>query len=93
MTMPAHHCLKPAAIALVIWATAQPMLAYAQDAATPTLSMPFGECALGQWTSNRNLDDRTSITNAARRFLDQQDRMTSASTTSSPVTYAASSAA
>lgn len=63
--MPAHHCLKPAAIALVIWATAQPMLAYAQDAATPTLSMPFGECALGQWTSNRNLDDRTSITSGS----------------------------
>ena len=34
------------------------------DAASPTLSAPFGECALGQWTSNRNLDDRKDITSA-----------------------------
>jgi hypothetical protein len=64
MKTPASHCLKPVAIALALWATAQPTLALAQDAATATLSMPFGECALGQWTSNRNLDDRANITTA-----------------------------
>ena len=35
-----------------------------QDAATPALSAPFGECAMGQWTSSRNLDDRKDITSA-----------------------------
>ena len=64
MKATASHCFKPVAIALALWATAQPTLAQAQDTATATLSMPFGECALGQWTSNRNLDDRTNITAA-----------------------------
>ncbi len=62
MTTPASHRFTPAAIALAIWATALPALA--QDAAAQPLSAPFGECALGQWASNRNLDDRTHITAA-----------------------------
>ena len=37
-------------------------------------------------------DDFTSIANSARRFLDQQDQMDPASTTSSPATSAPSSA-
>jgi hypothetical protein len=32
----------------------------AEDTATP-----FGECQLGQWTSNRNLDDKDNITKAS----------------------------
>ena len=55
---------KPIAVALALWASVQPALAQSQDAAAASLSMPFGECALGQWTSNRNLDDRASITSA-----------------------------
>jgi hypothetical protein len=62
MKTTASHCFKPAAIALAIWATALPALA--QDTTTPSVSMPFGECGLGQWTSNRNLDDRPNITTA-----------------------------
>ena len=51
-------------LALSLLAMAQPSLAQAQDATAPTLSAPFGECALGQWTSSRNLDDRAEITSA-----------------------------
>ena len=51
-------------LALSLLAMAQPSLAQAQDATAPTLSAPFGECALGQWTSNRNLDDSAEITSA-----------------------------
>ena len=79
MTMLASDRFNPAAIALAIGATVLPVLAQpnatqpdatqaavtqAQEAAAPTLSMPFSECALGQWTSNRNLDDRANITSA-----------------------------
>jgi hypothetical protein len=62
MTTSASPCFKPAAVALAIWATALPALA--QDAAAPSFTAPFGECALGQWTSNRNLDERANITSA-----------------------------
>lgn len=62
MNTPASHCFRLAAIALAIWATA--LAALAQDAPAPSLSAPFGECALGQWNSNRNLDERTNITTA-----------------------------
>ena len=51
-------------LALSLLAIAQPSLAQTQDTALAALSMPFGECALGQWTSNRNLDDRADITTA-----------------------------
>ena len=62
MTAPAFPMLGVAALATLL--ALQPALAQAQDPATPALPMPFGECALGQWTSNRNLDDRASITSA-----------------------------
>ncbi len=54
------------ALSLNLLAIAQPSLAQSQaaDAPTSSLTMPFGECALGQWTSNRNLDDRADITTA-----------------------------
>ncbi len=65
MAKPVSYCFKPVSIALAMLAAAQPTLAQTQDAPAAQLSMPFGECALGQWTSNRNLDDRADITTAA----------------------------
>jgi hypothetical protein len=62
MTTPASHCVRASAVAWAVLAAAQPSLA--QDAAAPNLSAPFGECALSQWTSNRNLDDRANVTGA-----------------------------
>ena len=64
MTIPAHHDVKASAVAWAMWAVAQPILAQTQDSPSAQMSAPFGECALGQWTSNRNLDDRANITSA-----------------------------
>ncbi len=52
------------AAALLTLMALQPAVAQVKDSDAPTLSLPFGECALGQWMSNRNLDDRTDITSA-----------------------------
>ncbi len=52
------------AVALLSLVALQPVVAQVNDSNAPTLSLPFGECALGQWTSNRNLDDLAAITSA-----------------------------
>ena len=62
--MPASHCFKASAVAWAMLVAAPPTLAQKQDSPTAELAAPFGECVLGQWTSNRNLDDRTNITSA-----------------------------
>ena len=43
-----------------------PMTGLAQDTPPPiaSLSAPYGECKLGFWSSNRNLDDRTNMPSA-----------------------------
>lgn len=64
-----RHFFKSAAFTLATSATAQSALAQTaitqfQDGSVSALSAPFGECALSQWTSSRNLDDRANITTA-----------------------------
>ncbi len=51
------------ALALILWASAPPSLAQTHDTGA-ALAAPFGECALGPWTSSRNLDDRANIATA-----------------------------
>ena len=53
-------------LAMSLLTIAQSSLAQTRspDAAISAVSAPFGECALGQWTSSRNLDDRADITTA-----------------------------
>ena len=43
-----------------------PVTGLAQDAPLPSVpfSAPYGECKLGYWSSNRNLDDRTNLPSA-----------------------------
>jgi hypothetical protein len=48
-------------------ALAQPAAAQAPVAAGPVdaaTALPFGECALGQWSSGRNLDEQGQVTGA-----------------------------
>jgi hypothetical protein len=65
--------VRPSALWKLMWAAplclalAQPAAAQAPVAAGPVdaaTALPFGECALGQWSSGRNLDEQGQVTGA-----------------------------
>ena len=64
MKTPASQCVRASAVAWAMLVAAQSTLAQTQASSAAQWSAPFGECALGHWSSNRNLDDRANITSA-----------------------------